>query len=870
MWRMESPKRKSGPSFALPRGVAARAGLVLVFCLGPWSLLAAPPAPPAPAPAPLSSKVDTLQRHPLESRALLEPEAVLREVGAALINAQLAGDTEQVALLHLAQANACRMVADWDCQREAGILAQAAAREIRSAHLEVRGLIAESRGRVAVQDYNRGARLLAQAEQLLKLQPQAELLADVMLAYSSTSYALGKHALGIEYANRGLAVLQPGEGLTMSARLLRNRARSQAQLGEVEAATRSVQEATLLSQQLKDPKLEAELYLEGARIARIVGDRDIQRENGRRVVEMGQRLSSTQLAGLGHEVLGLAAADTGDGATAQRELAAAQDSFAKLQLQADELRVLRERVQLLLRFDPGSAQLAPAVQRYLTLDSAISQVERSEAAGDFDARLEYAERENEVLRLQAETQLAAEREQALARTNRLNRMLLALGIAVLGVLTLFFVAKQRSNRRLQSLLATLGERELQYRTLAENSSDLVVRMALDGTRRYVSPSTRDILGMAPEELMQPRWELVHPDDLAPLQQALRTLAEQGGPLTVRYRARHAKGHWVWIEALARRLQAGDGSYEIVYAGRDITARVRAEQALAASQARLRAVADNVPAIISHIDSQERYTFTNSLGHQVFATQETSVIGRTVREVRGEEIYRQIAVHVAEVLAGKRVTFDGQTTVNGKRFHYQTSYVPDVGEDGVQSGFFAFTYDITQLKDAEQALEQLARVDAMTGLANRRYFDERLASTVARCRRQGSPLALLYLDIDHFKRINDGHGHAAGDEVLKVFAARLKSCVREGDLAARVGGDEFVLLVEGAASEHDAQAVANKLLALMAEPVPVLGQSLQVRASIGIAFSPKCANGEKLLVAADGALYEAKAAGRNTSRLVNIG
>jgi diguanylate cyclase (GGDEF)-like protein/PAS domain S-box-containing protein len=338
---------------------------------------------------------------------------------------------------------------------------------------------------------------------------------------------------------------------------------------------------------------------------------------------------------------------------------------------------------------------------------------------------------------------------------------------------------------------------------------------------------------------------------------------------VRYRARHAKGHWVWIEALARRVPAADGGAEVVYAGRDISGRVRAEQALAASQARLRAVADNVPAIISHIDSQERYTFINSLGHQVFATDEASVIGRTVREVRGEEIYRQIGGHVADALAGKRVTFDGQSTVHGKRFHYQTSYVPDVGEDGVQRGFFAFTYDITQLKDAEQALEQLARFDAMTGLANRRYFDERLSATVARCRRQGAPLALLYLDIDQFKRINDGHGHAVGDEVLKLFAARLKSCVREGDLAARIGGDEFVLLAEGTASLQDAQAVAHKLLALISEPMPVSVGTLHLHASIGIAFSARCARGEKLLVAADSALYEAKGAGRNTSRWVEL-
>lgn len=850
-----------------------------------WTCLLVAPAPAmaaagAPATAPATTapateaakpagRADTIERHPLELRALIEPETVLRELSTAIIAARLKGDQREVALLYLAQANACRVVADWDCQREAGLNARSAATEAGVPHLAVRGLIAESRARLAMQDYTRGARLLGDAELMLKADPQAELLADVMLAYSSMSYALGKHPLAAEYAQRGLAVLGEDEGLAMRARLLRNRARAEAQLDQVEAANVSLQQATQLAQRLKDPKLEAELYLEGARVARIVGDLAIQRRNGERVLAMAGQLRNSQLAGLGHEVLGLAAADAGDGKGATRELRAAQQSFRGLELQSDELRVSRELVQVLLRFDPGGPDLAPLFQRYLVLDNAIAQNERLQAADDFDARLKYAERENELTRLQGEQALAREREAALASANRQGRILIALGFATLLTLATFFVVQRRSHSRLQRVLAQLREKELKYRTLADNASDLVIRLRADGTRLYVSPSAQEMLGTDPNEMLLQTWEQVHPDDLAAVKSAIARLVDEGGDATILHRARHAQGNFVWIEALARRIAGPDGSVEVVYAGRDVTTRVRAEQALESAQARLRAVTDNIPALIAHIDSQERYSFLNAHGHRLFGLPDHEAVGKTVREVRGESIYSEVKAHIAAALRGERVTFEGQSTIDGRTYCYQTSYVPDIRPDGKQNGFFAFTFDITRLKDAESRLEQMARFDSLTGLANRRYFDERLSATVSRCRRQGSPLAVLYLDIDRFKPINDAHGHDAGDGVLKEFAQRLKSCVREGDLAARIGGDEFALLVEGIEHPGDAESIAAKVVALMARPIALPGLELAVSTSVGIAFSRRSAAAERLLVTADAALYLAKAAGRNTWRLSEI-
>lgn len=166
-----------------------------------------------------------------------------------------------------------------------------------------------------------------------------------------------------------------------------------------------------------------------------------------------------------------------------------------------------------------------------------------------------------------------------------------------------------------------------------------------------------------------------------------------------------------------------------------------------------------------------------------------------------------------------------------------------------------------LRDNEQTLLQMARQDALTGLANRIALDEELERAVKRAERHGNGLAALVIDLDGFKPINDGHGHAVGDSVLREVAGRLRACVRTSDLVCRFGGDEFVILLEGARIEQDACAVAEKLLAAMGEPVVFGTERLHVSASIGIALYPGGgAMPWDLIAKADDAMYEAKRSG----------
>jgi diguanylate cyclase (GGDEF)-like protein/PAS domain S-box-containing protein len=171
-------------------------------------------------------------------------------------------------------------------------------------------------------------------------------------------------------------------------------------------------------------------------------------------------------------------------------------------------------------------------------------------------------------------------------------------------------------------------------------------------------------------------------------------------------------------------------------------------------------------------------------------------------------------------------------------------------------------DITERKRIEEAAHSAAYSDALTGLANRLAFSDRLRLALARSRRSGGDLAVLYLDVDRFKQVNDKFGHAAGDRLLKHVALRLRSCVRQSDTVARLGGDEFVVLLEDLRDREHAVAVVEKIIEEMRRPLKLEGFEVTATMSVGLAYAHAGADGDSLLKRADKALYEAKAAGRD--------
>ena len=173
--------------------------------------------------------------------------------------------------------------------------------------------------------------------------------------------------------------------------------------------------------------------------------------------------------------------------------------------------------------------------------------------------------------------------------------------------------------------------------------------------------------------------------------------------------------------------------------------------------------------------------------------------------------------------------------------------------------------------ATQRITQLAHYDHLTGLANRGLFYERLNCAVARCHRNDTAIALMFLDLDHFKDINDTLGHDCGDSLLKTVAARIKKCIREIDTGVRLGGDEFAVLLEQIVSIEDVASIAQRILHLLAQPVIIKQHQLHVTGSLGITIYPwDSANPQDLLSHADAAMYRAKAQGGNTHQFYTAG
>jgi diguanylate cyclase (GGDEF)-like protein/PAS domain S-box-containing protein len=300
---------------------------------------------------------------------------------------------------------------------------------------------------------------------------------------------------------------------------------------------------------------------------------------------------------------------------------------------------------------------------------------------------------------------------------------------------------------------------------------------------------------------------------------------------------------------------------------NITALKKAELRQAESEMRLRTITDNLPALITYIDREERVTFANATYREWLGVDPSAILGHHLSDVAGPELYLSRKPMIQRALAGERVEFEAQTRTKNSDRITRVSYVPDTGVDGVTRGIFSLSLDISALKAVERKLIDLARVDPLTDLANRLAFNEFLPGAIARAQRTASALAVLFLDIDHFKTINDTLGHATGDGVLMEYARRLLASVRNTDTVARLAGDEFVVVLENLHLREAAAAIARKIVdQIGGTPFEIDGQSLRVTTSVGVAFQPASeapTTASELLARADAALYRAKSAGRNT-------
>jgi diguanylate cyclase (GGDEF)-like protein len=238
-----------------------------------------------------------------------------------------------------------------------------------------------------------------------------------------------------------------------------------------------------------------------------------------------------------------------------------------------------------------------------------------------------------------------------------------------------------------------------------------------------------------------------------------------------------------------------------------------------------------------------------------AREPDALLGRCVYDLFPEELRKSRKERNDEVVrTGAPARFEDLR--NGQWFENIT--YPVLGANGEVAGLAIFTRDITERKNSEERFKHMAYHDALTGLPNRAAFRATLDSALARARKDRRALAVMCLDLDGFKQINDTLGHLVGDELLALLGERLAGQIRGGDTVARIGGDEFVVVLPGISNSKRAEEVARRIVDAMREPFQAGGEALEVHVSIGIAVYPEHGDeAELLLRRADAAMYQAK-------------
>lgn len=421
----------------------------------------------------------------------------------------------------------------------------------------------------------------------------------------------------------------------------------------------------------------------------------------------------------------------------------------------------------------------------------------------------------------------------------------------------------RMAAQLQERAEALAASQERLRQVTDNLPALISYIDPDERFRFANQVYRQWLGIEPEALLGRTLSEVYGEDVYDLFKAHIHRGLSGERVTYERRLDALQGpRYAEVVVVPDVDQSGQVLGLFVMMS-DITARRDAEAALQQSERRLQTVANNIPAMVTYVDREERYRFVNAYLGRVFHTEPSSLLGKTLREAGGSRLYEEMKPHSAAALSGEEVMFQGVWSIQDRTYHYQSTYIPDIDAQGTVQGYYAMTFDISALKETQRRLDELARVDTLTGLPNRRQFDERLLEAMARTRRSETTLAVMFLDIDFFKRINDSFGHGAGDAVLKEFGTRLQHQIRSTDIVARLAGDEFVVLAEGILDVRELRALAGKIVDAVRPPLFVTGRTISITTSVGIStYDGDGQTPAELMAAADKALYAAKRRGRD--------
>lgn len=408
-------------------------------------------------------------------------------------------------------------------------------------------------------------------------------------------------------------------------------------------------------------------------------------------------------------------------------------------------------------------------------------------------------------------------------------------------------------------------------TLVENLPGTVYRCRNDPdwTMEFISDACVELLGYTPVEMLAPGsptlGELIHPEDRDFVWESVQQALEAREPFRVTYRLGHRDRDYCWVWEQGRGILADDGTL-VGLEGfiSDITEQKEANDELQRLADRLHNTLESITDAFYTLDPEWRFTYLNGEAERVLGQSRDDLIGTRIwqalpdlQQSRFETECRRAAHEWVSV----RFEHFRESSERWHEYHVYPS-----GE-----GLAVYFRDITREKNDREQIEFLALYDPVTQLPNRRLLEDRMQHALASARRTRRHGALLFIDLDNFKAVNDALGHDQGDILLQQIAGRLTECLRQSDTIARFGGDEFAVILEGlastAAEAHERTLqIAAKLQHALGQPYRLTGQSLHPTASVGIVAFEDGDSFRELLKRADLAMYQAKEDGRNTARV----
>ena len=428
-----------------------------------------------------------------------------------------------------------------------------------------------------------------------------------------------------------------------------------------------------------------------------------------------------------------------------------------------------------------------------------------------------------------------------------------------------YMAVARDIARHSTAEETVRQNVTQFRSYIEISNDLFCSLDSGGIVTYASPSSVRVLGRPPEAVIgHPFEEFIHSDDLPVCEDLLRRLAvEVGGHGEVVFRFALPDGTWRWGHASALSLHEGGVSQGIAGVMRDITALRETEAAVERARDFYHHILNEAPSMIWYSSASGTLDFCNKAL--------LAYTGHSLEQQRGggwiETVHPDDREHLWDVVrSAMAVLVPFNTEYRLRRADGEYRLVVCSGrpflDEHEQFCCIGHVYDITDRRAAEQEMWQAAHYDPLTGLPNRSLFRQRLEKALVRHQRDCGTAAVLFLDLDRFKWVNDTLGHDAGDAMLCEVARRLQSCIRHSDTVARWAGDEFLVLLNEVTGESGAAQVAAKILDHLSQPLLLRGQEVFPSGSIGIALTCGKETADAVISRADASMYRAKQGGKN--------